>query len=291
MPISQGNAHGPGAVVFGMLFITIGIYIAGVGFEIFEVDPRKIHAPLIFIKLFGGIFAAAGAYVSLGGLKDMAFERRMANLKRMAPHEPWSWDFEWNPGGIGSRIKLNQWGSHIVGISVTSVFLYFTYWLGFIQPNGVKFPFYGMCFFALLMALFFVKPIWQKRRYGEGFLEFGTFPFRLGQTMRVTATGLPVDKNIESVQVTLQFCQEEYTGGQTTAHKSDPVHLHVIYEDVQDLPASVVQAGRLAIEFSIPNEKEWASKVSARPASFWELCIDCKMTGFDYSERYLIPIY
>lgn len=292
MPVSAGNANGSGSIVIGIVFLLAGLYIAGIGFQVWEVDSRRIHAPLIFIKLFGFIFAAAGVYICSMGMKDVAFRRRMSGPRKSAPLQPWLWDHDWSSRGTESRVKLNHWGSHIVGLSVTGTFLYFTYWLGFEHSDGVRFPFYGMCFFAFLVGLTMAKQIRQRARYGEGFLEFSHFPFRLGETLYVTVRGLPPSADLESIEATLQFCREEYSSRRAGSSERTAVLVHVVYEDTQQIsPQAIQPGGRLNLQFAIPQDPDWTSRVSARPAHFWELCVKGRKAGFDYAERFLVPIY
>jgi len=45
------------------------------------------------------------------------------------------------------------------------------------------------------------------------------------------------------------------------------------------------------MEWVLPDNPDYVSRLSERPARFWELEVKGKTPGVDYQERFLLPVY
>ena len=288
MAVSQGNVSGWGAVLLGAPFIAAGVLLFGLGGGWWPGEMGRIRVPPVFVQAFGVCFALCGIYVFLLGMKRVSAQRFAAQARIRNPDQPWLWDYRWNMRGIASRVELRNWLSHIIGIAVTAVFLAFTYWLGFVE-GGTRLPFYGVCLFALLVAYGFLRLIVQRLRYGRGRVDFLQFPFKLGESCAVRVHGLPKPQAVKKVIATLIYCEEKYI---YKRNRANSVSVAVKHSEQVEQPGSAIQLnGTLDLEIPLPDDPHLGSRLSERPARFWELVIRCEQSGADYEERYLMPVY
>ena len=50
-------------------------------------------------------------------------------------------------------------------------------------------------------------------------------------------------------------------------------------------------SGRMQLEWDLPPDAELTSRLSERPAWYWELVAEAETPGIDYQARFLLPVY
>ena len=286
-PISSSNMNGIQLVIFSLIFMSVGIFIMGVSKGHF-LPPSKMNAPPIIVLTAGLAFFLAGSSVFIQGVLAIRRRRKSLSLMRRNLNSPWFWDYHWNSKGVSNRSQ-NSYFQHFFGLSIMGCFYFITYWIGYINKAQFRYPFYGMSFFVLLIIFWFYTMISKRVKYGKPFIQFRSFPFKLGQDIGLKFESLPPKEKIKEIFVTIRFYEEFFT--KNTKGQS-VVSLKSTYEESLTLPSSAVTSQReVSCNFKIPIESKFKSKLSSKPAKFWEVQIQCDIEGWYYREYYLLPIY
>ncbi|WP_127717545.1 hypothetical protein [Halobacteriovorax sp. HLS] len=285
--ISTANMSPVGFILFSLIFLFTGTIIIGVSFGLINAEV-KMNAPKEIVAIAGSIFFLAGLSVLIQGITKLAAKKNLEKQRRRQFNSPWLWDYKWNRRGIESRSQNSIIG-HILGFSIVLGLWAITYWIGFVDRANFKIPFYVMSFFAILILMWFYTMISKRIRYGKAYLKYNQFPFKLGQELNVTFTGLPPKDTVDNVIVTLRY-YEEYETKNSKNQKT--ISLKEVYQETKEYKRSEISSQRsLNAIIAIPNEEKYKSSLSSYPANFWEIQIQCEIVGWDYREYFLVPIY
>lgn len=285
--ISTSNMNGKQMALFSFVFLGIGFFIMGVSQGLFWKSVT-MNAPKVIVFTAGLAFFIGGCSVFLQAINSIRKENRTKKIKKRHPTSPELWDYEWNSKGITNRSQ-NTLLSHFLGLSIVGCFYFITYWLGFINKDQFRYPFYGMSFFVLLIALWFFTMITKRIKYGKAFLKFQSFPFKLGQEMRFSFQSLPPKEKIKEVLVAVRFYEEFHT---KNSKGQSVISIRSTYEDFYSFTSSEVSTNRtLDCTIQLPEDLKFESKLSEMPAHFWEVQIQCDIEGVDYREYFLLPVY
>lgn len=119
---------------------------------------------------------------------------------------------------------------------------------------------------------------------GKSKLHFDRFPFFLGDSLQVRVSSLPPKDTIKDLTLNLRVIQKDsaYAGG-----KALECYLEQKKVFVRDLDSN----GDLPVEWLLPDNPEFTTKLFKLPSIYWELELKAKTTGVDYHQRFLLPIY
>lgn len=272
--------------LFGFLFIYVfiallnplirppnGIYVLGVAILLF-----------LFSMFFNGIIIIGN------GIKVICLKKNTSETKNILNEKPWIRDFPGSLLGIGgsrySKYLFDEINSLLIGLILSfvifcTVFLIETT-IGFIFWMGVlSIWFWGMFQDSKKELLGIIKYF----KYGRGKLLFNRFPFFLGDKLEFKISDLPPKDQINGMTLNLRFIQEEKPENQMVRFWE--YYFEQKKFSIQDLDSN----GDLPIEWSLPDNSEFTTNLSERPAKYWELEVKAKTPGVDYHERFLLPIY
>lgn len=287
-PISNGNMNPKQMFIFSWFFLGSGLFITSIPFDYFGKTSSSMRAPKEIVLMAGAIFLLAGLSVLTQSIKKLKEKSKLESLKKRNSSSPWKGDYLWSERGISPRSK-SSFLHHFCGLSIILSFLAITYWIGFILKGGIKAPFYGMCFFVLIIFIWFYSMLSKRLKYGKPFLKFNQFPFHLGNNINVTFTSLPPKSEVKEVILTIRHYEEVFTKNMKGETR---ISLKKHFEDSKVFQASQITSNRtLKVEMDLPQDLEFVSKLNEMPAKFWEIQIQCDIEGWDYREYYLLPIY
>ena len=292
-PISRTTIHGWPSVIFGLPFAGIGTFFFLMGLGKVEVDPAKVHAPLWIISVFGLMFLLAGLSFIWHGMDGLRRKTRIKNVKTTRVASPWLWDYEWQALGISDN-KLKKVLHGFIMLVVVGTFLAPFHWWAFVSDEGHLMVKLMVIFFDLVFGLgggyYFLNNLALYLKYGNSRLRFANFPFYLGDKLSVILVGLPSE--INQLQLDLRFVEEKYETRQRGNKKESRVVCYQLFHEARTLKGrEVAPSGKLSLEWDLPDDPEFTSNLSQRPAHFWELEVKADTPGVDYHSRFLLPVY
>jgi len=292
-PISRTTIHGWPSVIFGLPFAGIGAFFFLMGLGKVEVDPAKVHAPLWIISVFGLMFLLAGLSFIWHGMDGLRRKTRIKNAKTTRAASPWLWDYEWQALGISDN-KLKKVLHGFIMLVVVGTFLAPFHWWAFVSDEGHLMVKLMVIFFDLVFGLgggyYFLNNLALYLKYGNSRLRFANFPFYLGDKLSVILVGLPSE--INQLQLDLRFVEEKYETRQRGNKKESRVVCYQLFHEARTLKGrEVAPSSKLSLEWDLPDEPEFTSNLSQRPARFWELEVKADTPGVDYHSQFLLPVY
>lgn len=292
-PHSRTTIHGWPALLFGIPFGGAGAATLMLAAGWIDYPKGSVHAPMWVIGVVGGVFLAAGLWLMIHGAEGIGRHSRLRDEKRRRPASPWLWDYSWHAKGVSER-KLREAISSVVGLIAFGTFLAPFNWLAFFSEHDLWF-FKGIVGFLDVVITLGVgshafKKIAQLLKFGSGRLGFHHFPFFLGDTMKLTVQGLP--RQLNGLHLTLRFIEEAYEVRGTGRDRTSHVVCYQRYHDSRTLSGrDVGQTGRLYVEWTLPEDQTLGSRLSERPAKFWELELTGDTPGVNYYSRFPLPVY
>lgn len=292
-PVSRTTIHGWPSMLFGLPFAGMGTFILLIGMEKVEVSQTKIHAPLWVISVCGLMFLLAGLWFIWHGMDGLRRQARIQNVRTTRASSPWLWDYEWQALGISDN-KLKKVIHAFLMLVLVGTFLAPFHWWAFMSNDGRMMIKGIVVFFDLAFGLgggyYLFHNLALFLKYGNGRLRFDTFPFFLGDKLSVVLVGLP--SKINQLQLDLRFIEEKYETRQRGQEKESKVVCYQLYHEARTLEGrEIASADKLSQEWDLPENPEFASTLSQRPARFWELEIKADTPGVDYHSRFLLPVY
>ncbi len=291
-PQSRTTVHGKAAALFGIPFAGVGIFIIMISLGKVDVDPSSIHAPLWVLGVAGWVFAAAGLFLIFHGFDGMRRETERKRGMEQYPRQPWMWDHPWDPAGYTDD-KLTPILSHMGGLLFMGIFLSIFNWWAFFSDDGGLFIVMIVGLFDLILIAIFgnlIYKIIQFVKHGKSRLRFGQFPFHLGETVSAAIENLP--QGIDTLKLNLRCVEERYETSGSGDNRSQRVVSYQVYGEERMLkaPSEIANVGR-KMKWDLPGEAELATRLSERPAWFWELEAEGEISGVDFKALYLLPVY
>jgi hypothetical protein len=214
--------------------------------------------------------------------------------KRRASASPWLWDFRW--GQIGFTVqKWKKPAKYLLMFIVFGGFLApFNWWAFFSGEKSFLLWFVVGLFDVITVGIgvAFFYQLFQYFKYGNSRLLFYGFPFFLGESLKVGLEGLPPRDQIEELELNLRFIEERYEVSGSGDNRNSSVVCYQYYLEARKLqPAEIFPGPVLDMEWQLPENPEYACRMSERPVKFWELEVKAKSPGIDYYEKFLLPVY
>lgn len=290
--VSQSPAQGGFSVLFGVPFVLAGGFILLIAGKVIPVSPGEVKAPMWVLGAVGASFALAGAVLMIKGAIDLSRARRIEKQKSLNPREPWCWDYPWNPAGIQENKQKKVFRQFLAAGFLLIFLVPLNWWAwGLPEAPGMVRVIVSLFDFAALLVLGYAfYLLFQYRKYGNGRLRFQSFPFFLGEKARMVLEGLP--EGLDHLHLTLRFIEEAYETRYRGRDRSTQVVFYLRYLEERTLNgASLPRGGELALEWDLPPDKEFVSRLGERPAWYWELTARAETPGIDYEARFFLPVY
>jgi len=249
--------------------------------------PSSNEAPPHLITALGAICAAAGAFLPIAGVQSYLRHRRLGRLRREHPDEPWLADYPWNREGDRQRPFREAMGS-MIGLLVFALFLGPFNVLASMEPG---FLVGAVVYVADLVWLGgVVRWCYQRARslkYGRAWVKYGSFPFFVGQTIRLRlGTHARLD-SLQKIEVSLRFIREESRDeGDGTTTVASRCWLETLRFDPRDLRG----ATELPVRFQLP-EGDYGTRLSEAEGRYWEVEMKGEAPGIDFAASFLVPVY
>ena len=293
--ISRTTIHGWPAVFLSLPVIGAGIFIILISVNVIPVEDSGFHASREVVASFGGLFALAGILMLIHGLTSLKEKRKAALLSQPYSTEKWRADYPWDPQGTKAdsfeKIKSGLYAN--LGITVFCVPFN---WMFFVKhPDRIFQLFIG--FFDIIIVIawaYWIYLVLAFLKYGVSTLEFQHCPFFLGEELKVILhTNKPVP-GLKEMKVTLRHIEEKYETRGTGKNRKSVIVSYQMYADtltLNNLTAFDQQAVQWPLAFSLPQESQYNTCLSCRPAKYWELEIKAQTLGIDYCSSFLLPVY
>lgn len=290
--VSETTIHGWAAFLFALPFAGAGVVVMLLAAGVIEADEGSLRSPRPVVAACGALFATVGLWLALHGLRGVWRRSRVRAAQARRPHEPWTWDHTWDPAGVadasGRRI-----GQTAFGIGLIALFCVPAHWIGFLTEER-PLPFQIAAFVLDLVLLGVVAYLGyltlRRLKFGTPRLAFAHFPYRLGGSLEVyfqAARGLDA---VERLDCTLRFVEERYETRGAGRNRSQEVHSYELWADERALERAALVAGGASLRFALP-DGDYATRLSDRPARYWELEVRGEAPGVDFEARFPLPVY
>jgi len=288
---SATTINGWGSALFGVPFMTAGVFISLVAFN--SIHARK-NAPNWLIGIVAGMFFFGGVFFFLHGIHGVMRKAAYRREAAQRPSEPWLYDFHWRREGIAFS-AFDDMLERLLAAMVWTTFLVPFAWVG-MNVRGA-WPFLAaVAIFGLLGLIFWFRwaqMLFDLVRYGNSFLIYESLPFALGGTLRARLRSPHHISAIDQLTLTLRCVQEKYVTSGTGQNRTTNVVCYEIYKDVTTCDRNRLTglAGNdIPIEFRLPAD-EPATNLAATPPTYWEIEAKGKASGVDYEAVFLVPVY
>lgn len=282
--VSQIPIHGWRAVLLALPFVACGVGIA----LFWAVAGESSQVPGAVVVLGGVVFGLLGMGLAVHGLRGVSHDRRVRAAQVFRLHEPWVWDYSWDPRGIaavGARAHVRWAAFSAAAVLVLAPFHVSSFDS---ERSALLMPLWlAVCDLGLVIALAYTARLaYQRVKFGAPRISFGHFPFHAGEVLEVYLEGVRGLERLERIDCALRFVQERYES--TGSNGAYEVNCYQLYADERSLEARMY--GPIHLHFSLPEEK-YSTHLSARPPRYWELALRGSARGVDFSARFLLPIY
>ncbi len=294
-PISRTTIHGWSSVLFGLLFVAAGLYIVLISFNIIETPDSKFNVPRYMAAMFGGVFLLPGLFLVIHGLLSLNYRP----AKFLVNASPWDNDYSWNHSHINDRSR-----SDLIKFFFSTVFLilflipFHIFIFKFLGQSKIGyFPMALMIIFDLavsIIILTYLKKLFRYLKYGMSTLRFNQFPYFLGNRLELTFIIKNRLKGAGHINATLSCIEEKYETRGSGDNKKSVVVCYHLYSETRDIDFfSEEKHGSLQIpvQFDLPSEEIYRTKLKERPPTYWELEIKAETDGQDLLKNFLIPVY
>jgi hypothetical protein len=283
----------PGAMLFGLPFVGAGIMIMLVGQRVVAVDPASVHAPWWVLTVAGLCFAAGGLTVwGMGATQWKAERHRRVAMERFAG-SPAHADYPWDPAGDASR-EIGRAVRAVLTSTFVTVFLSMFHWWAFVEGGPIMVKIIVGVFDLVLVLVWWqtVVVVGRAFKFGGSRVRFEHFPYRVQETIALSWVPPRGMGNVTRGEFTLRCVKESYqrTGSGKNSSKS-LMHEELCIETQSfDNPQSFAPGRDVHFRFSLPGDARATNLSGDRPV-FWEFEVKLVLPGFDFEERYLVPIY
>lgn len=292
---SETTVHGWPALVLGLPFAGVGGALVAYGLRWLAPAERAGDAPRWLATVAGVIFAWAGLSFVVHGVRGLGRRRRVRELVRRHPGQPWWSDHPWDPRGARDGTGAEMARALYMAVFM-AVFLVPFHWIGFFAPDRVLgFGLVSLLFDLAILALLGRAAYLAARRakFGRGAIAFARFPFRVGETVDAyLAPPRGLERAPEALAGTLRCVGERYEVRGTGEDRRSTVVCYELYAAPVTVTTVDDGAGGTALHVSAPIAPGAPATVLAeRPPRYWELELRADAPGVDYAATFLVPVY
>ncbi len=290
-PRSSTTIHGWPSVIFGIPFLTVGVFLFLVSIKVIPSDPGSIHAPMWVLSAAGFMFGMPGGFLMIHGAKGLSRKARMEAGRELRMDRPWLWDYDWEPLGI-SESKMKDIVNHFIAVLFFVIFLAPFNWWAFMSDDDSAMVvgivgLFDLIAFLILCTTFY--KLFQFMKYGNSRLRFDDFPLFLGSRAKLVLEGLP--PQMDRLEIKLRAVEEAYETRRRGNKRESRVVCYQRYGEERVMEKVSTGGESFKMEWDLPEDKELGTRLSDRPAFFWEIVIEAQTPGIDYSSKFMLPVY
>jgi len=293
--IKRGLQSGVGALgafvmfLIGLPFAGIGVWVTLVGFKTVRVNPSDVHAPYFGLATVGLVFLSFGLFLWSMAWRLFRAKRRRALAIANHVNEPALQDYDWDPRGFGSHCWARAVGG-IVFAGYLALFLTMFNWWAWVDkgPLMVKAVVSLFDLILILCCWFTFVALCRAIRFGNSRIEFAHFPYRTNEPIVVHWLTPPGIRRTNKGTFTLR-CAKEWT--ERSGRSTVTVHEEQ-WSGAWSLesPEDFSPGKNIDFEFQPPSGLP-ATCLSGSETFFWEFEISLSLSGPDFAESYLVPVY
>ncbi|HUN81463.1 MAG TPA: hypothetical protein VMV81_08140 [Phycisphaerae bacterium] len=292
IPQSETTIHGRSAILLGLPFLAIGIFIGLMAIGVVSMGRSSDRYPQWFVASFGGIFGVPGLWMILHGVRGMV---RLRAARRLTGVERWRSDYCWKETGITDQQArgVEQMFFMTLFVALFATPFNFIAYAGSREGSSFGYLFTCVDLFVAVFSAVLVYRVIRWIKYGTGRIRFERFPYFLGDRARLAyVPGTRLD-GFEKLECTLRCIREAYETRGWGSEKRQEVVCYELCSQSITLGASQLCTSfdrAIDLEFALPAGAE-PTRLLERPATYWEVEVCGKSRGVDLNSRFLLPIY
>lgn len=278
-------------LLFGTPFAGVGVFAVLAGTKTIHVDPSSVHSPYWVLTAFGVCFCGAALMVWSMAWKQIQARRRRAATVAHHVNEPALIDYAWDPRGFEPHRWPKVARALILGMFLT-VFLSMFNWWAYFNHGPIPVKIIVGIFDAVLVFMYgyVVVTIGRALKFGTSRIEFVRFPYRANEPIQVrwqTPQGI---SRADKGSFTLRCVEEWYEAGRGDNNRI------LVHEEQWNgtwelqMPEDFLPGKSMDFDFTPPARLPVTSLSASRPV-FWEFEVKLSLPGFDFREKYLVPVY
>lgn len=281
-----------GIFLFGSLFVAAGVLIALVGCKVIPVKEQSVHAPYWVITICGALFGLGGLIVWSMAWRQFAENRRQREIAQRSG-EPALLDYAWSQRGYAPPRWTPAIKAILGAIFFTAFMTPFNWW-AFVAKGPWPVKIIVLLFDLFLVAVWWraVLKIGRALKFGGSRIEYAHFPYRLNQP--IVIRWQPASDIGESRKSTFTLrCVEERVERRGSGKNRQT---HLVQEKLwsgtwrSDAPQQFAAGQWSEHRFELPADVP-STQLSAEKPIFWEFEVKLDLPGFDFEEKYLVPVY
>jgi len=295
---SRGGPTRWGAVASG---VSVLVIVSGAAFALSLAGPDAkdfLEGPTgVGLMFVAGLFLLGAFSMIVKGVREVRAAARQRPASGGAAEGPWLADHPWDPAGTqddGPRVAVAclVFGTVVVaGVAVTGGAALAAEHVdrGLIMPLGA---------FAVAGVVALGYGAYRLSRFlkfGRSRLRFATFPFFLGEKLKVWLSNGRGIGRFGSIRFTLRCLEEEVLhnsmGSEGGSSNTVFAELHADSFSVREPGTHEAGSPELPIAFDLPPDAALATSLSSSPKRYWELMVQAKTRGLDYKTTFLLPVY
>jgi len=265
-----------------------------VGLKVIAVNPATVHAPYWVLTVCGSCFLGAGLMVWGMTIRQFRANRRRAVIKGTTRADLAMADYPWDIRGY----QPSRWGKAFkVGTAALalSIFLSIFNWWAFFSNDGSLFVKLIVGVFDLVLIFawgHFILTLVRAIRFNASRIDYTEFPYSTGSVVLIRWQS-PSGITKPSRGSFVLRCVEEWT---ETTGSGDNRSTRVVQEEIwsgawQLDPTDELLPGKLR-EFNFaPPPNALPTSLSVGKTIYWEFEVKLEMSGPDFVETYLVPVY
>jgi hypothetical protein len=292
---SQSGLSTGGAFLFGLPFVGAGVGISLVGMNVVPVDPSSVHAPFWVLTVFGVCFFAAGLMLWSMSLRQFSLNRRRSIINDSGAEAVAMADHAWNKRGH----QPSRWKKVIksLGVAVAlTVFLSIFNWWAFFSRDGPLMVKIIVSVFDLVLAILwgnFFLTMARALRFGQSRIEFVRFPYSVNEPILLrwqVANG--ISKPIKG-SFTLRCVEERWETTESGGERNTTLIHDEVWSGTWELESADEELlPNKTREFRFePTINAMATNFRAKQPIYWEFEVKIKLSGPNFVETYLVPVY
>jgi len=242
---------------------------------------------LLFPLIFGGV--AVALFFGFRAARRGKQHREAAS--EIHPDEPWRWSERWSGTTLSSQSRHTVWAA----VGFAALWNVVSAPVAFLVPGevadgntlalvGLLFPLVGIG-----LAIWAVREILRRRRYGESLLHLDDLPVPLGGVLRAR---LEVPARLEARELDVHLtCVRRVRSGHG---KNRRTREHVLWEDslrVMSMSGGAPGATSSRIEARLPGDRPEASDEDSDERVLWQLEVTSEEPGVDYKATFELPVF
>ena len=279
------------SALFGIPFLAAGVWISLAAFGIL---PARNHAPDWVIGIFGVLFFFGGLFFLIHGLRGAVRQAQYLRAAAQRPGQSWFYDFHWRQEGIAFS-AFNAMLGRLLAALVWTAFLAPFFWIGFNVREAWVFLIFSSLF-ALVGLVFWYRwalMLADLLRYGNSYLNYDSFPYFLGGTLRARLRTPHHISDIDALTLTLRCVREQYVTTGSGRNRSTSVVCYELYKEACTLTRDQIAGlagGEIPVEFRLPANQPTTSLASTPPV-YWEIEARGQSRRVGYEAYFLAPVY